>query len=38
MRPVDTANAGRAYAAYAGVYLLPSIPWLRVVEDVAPDQ
>jgi small multidrug resistance family-3 protein len=35
---IDTANAGRAYAAYAGVYLLTSILWLRVVEGVAPDQ
>lgn len=35
---VETSNAGRAYAAYGGVYILASIAWLRVVEGVAPDR
>jgi small multidrug resistance family-3 protein len=35
---VDTANAGRAYAAYGGVYILSSILWLWIVEGVAPDR
>jgi small multidrug resistance family-3 protein len=34
----DTANAGRAYAAYGGVYILSSILWLWIVEGVAPDR
>lgn len=34
----DTANAGRAYAAYGGVYILASILWLWTVEGVAPDR
>jgi small multidrug resistance family-3 protein len=35
---IDTANAGRAYAAYGGVYIISSILWLRIVEGVAPDR
>jgi small multidrug resistance family-3 protein len=35
---IDTANAGRAYAAYGGVYILASILWLWRVEGVAPDR
>jgi small multidrug resistance family-3 protein len=35
---IDTANAGRAYAAYGGVYILSSILWLWKVEGVAPDR
>ena len=35
---IDTANAGRAYAAYGGVYILASILWLWTVEGVAPDR
>jgi small multidrug resistance family-3 protein len=34
---IDTANAGRAYAAYGGVYIVSSIFWLWIVEGVAPD-
>ena len=33
---VDSAAAGRAYAAYGGVYILASFFWLRVVEGVRP--
>ena len=35
---IDTANAGRAYAAYGGVYIVSSMLWLRIVEGVTPDQ
>jgi small multidrug resistance family-3 protein len=35
---IDTANAGRAYAAYGGVYIVSSILWLWMVEGVAPDR
>ena len=35
---VDSAAAGRAYAAYGGVYILASIVWLRAVEGVVPDR
>lgn len=35
---VDTLAAGRAYAAYGGVYIAASLVWLRVVEGVRPDR
>jgi len=35
---VDTAAAGRAYAAYGGVYIAASLAWLWVVEGVRPDR
>ena len=35
---VDSAAAGRAYAAYGGVYILTSLLWLWAVEGVAPDR
>jgi small multidrug resistance family-3 protein len=35
---VDASNAGRAYAAYGGIYILSSILWLRAVERVTPDR
>jgi small multidrug resistance family-3 protein len=35
---IDTAAAGRAYAAYGGVYIVASLLWLWVVEDVRPDR
>ena len=35
---VDTAFAGRAYAAYGGVYIAASLVWLWAVEGVAPDR
>ena len=34
--PVD--NAGRAYAAYGGIYILSSLLWLWGVEGVKPDR
>jgi small multidrug resistance family-3 protein len=35
---IEAAHAGRAYAAYGGVYILASLAWLRVVEGVRPDR
>jgi len=35
---VDTAAAGRAYAAYGGVYIAASLAWLWVVEGMKPDR
>ena len=35
---VDSAAAGRAYAAYGGVYIAASVVWLWVIEGVAPDR
>lgn len=34
----DSAHAGRAYAAYGGVYITASILWLWMVEDAKPDR
>ncbi|MCR9196331.1 MAG: YnfA family protein [Hyphomonas sp.] len=35
---VDSAFAGRAYAAYGGVYIAASLLWLWAVEDNPPDR
>ncbi len=35
---IDTAAAGRAYAAYGGVYIAASLLWLWVAEGVSPDR
>ena len=35
---VDTAFAGRAYAAYGGVYIAASLLWLWSMEGVRPDR
>ena len=35
---VDSDYAGRAYAAYGGVYILASLSWLWVVEQRMPDR
>ena len=35
---VESAAAGRAFAAYGGIYILASIVWMRMVEGVAPDR
>lgn len=35
---IDTSHAGRAYAAYGGVYILASILWLWTAEGVTPDR
>lgn len=34
---VDSPAAGRAYAAYGGVYICASLAWLWAVEGVRPD-
>jgi small multidrug resistance family-3 protein len=35
---VDSAAAGRAYAAYGGIYIGASLLWLWAVEGVRPDR
>jgi small multidrug resistance family-3 protein len=35
---VDSDAAGRAYAAYGGVYIAASLLWLWAVEGVRPDR
>ncbi|TPN14676.1 YnfA family protein [Mesorhizobium sp. B2-1-3] len=35
---VDTGAAGRAYAAYGGIYIAASLAWLWLVESVRPDR
>jgi small multidrug resistance family-3 protein len=35
---IDAAFAGRAYAAYGGVYIAASLAWLALVEGVRPDR
>lgn len=35
---VDSEAAGRAYAAYGGVYIVASIAWLWAVEGSRPDR
>jgi small multidrug resistance family-3 protein len=35
---IDADNAGRAYAAYGGIYILSSLAWLWAIEGVQPDQ
>ena len=34
----EVAFAGRAYAAYGGVYIAASLLWLLIVEGVVPDR
>lgn len=35
---IDVAFAGRAYAAYGGVYIVASLFWLWAVEGMRPDR
>lgn len=35
---IDSDFAGRAYAAYGGVYIASSLTWLWLVEDQTPDR
>lgn len=35
---VDAEHAGRAYAAYGGVYIAASLLWLWIIEDAKPDR
>jgi len=34
---VETAFAGRAYAAYGGIYIFSALLWLLLVERIVPD-
>ena len=35
---VESAAAGRAFAAYGGVYIAASLGWLWTVEGIRPDR
>lgn len=35
---IDSAAAGRAYAAYGGVYIAASLVWLWLAEGIRPDR
>jgi len=35
---IETSHAGRAYAAYGGVYITAAILWLWAVEGARPDR
>lgn len=35
---IDSPFAGRAYAAYGGVYITASLGWLWLVEGIRPDR
>ena len=35
---IDVAFAGRAYAAYGGVYIAASLAWLWAIEGTRPDR
>ena len=35
---VDSSNAGRAFAAYGGIYIVSSLLWLWGVEHTRPDR
>nr|WP_249210772.1 YnfA family protein [Acetobacter persici] len=35
---IESDSAGRAYAAYGGVYITASLVWMRVVEGRMPDK
>lgn len=35
---VETDAAGRAYAAYGGIYIVASLVWLWAIESVRPDR
>ena len=35
---VDASDAGRAYAAYGGIYITAAVLWLWIAEGVRPDR
>lgn len=35
---VDSAFAGRAYAAYGGIYIVASMTWMWLIEGARPDR
>jgi small multidrug resistance family-3 protein len=34
----ETTAAGRAYAAYGGIYIVASLFWLGIIEGIRPDR
>lgn len=35
---IEAPHAGRAYAAYGGIYILSSLLWMWVIENARPDR
>jgi len=35
---VDSSAAGRAFAAYGGIYIVASLAWMALVEKATPDR
>ena len=35
---IDSAAAGRAFAAYGGIYICASLAWMWAVESIRPDR
>jgi len=35
---IDAASAGRAYAAYGGIYIVASLMWMWTIEGQRPDR
>ena len=35
---IESDAAGRAYAAYGGIYIIASLLWLKLAEDFSPDK
>lgn len=35
---IDSDAAGRAYAAYGGIYIISALLWLRLAEGLVPDR
>ncbi len=35
---VDTQHAGRAFAAYGGIYIVAALGWMWVIENTRPDR
>jgi len=35
---IDASVAGRAFAAYGGIYIVASLVWMRLVEGARPDR
>ncbi|MDR6626054.1 YnfA family protein [Caulobacter segnis] len=35
---IDASVAGRAFAAYGGIYIVVSIVWMRLIEGARPDR
>lgn len=35
---VESGHAGRAYAAYGGVYIVSAVGWLWIIEKTRPDR